>query len=79
MKRNRLLLAMLSPMFILTIIPVLLISIFKLNYVYLAIIALLNPIAGAGDIFYSILVLKQVPKNSLVRTDTSRVFWKNEG
>ena len=78
MKRNRILLAMLSPLFMLTIVPVLLISILNLNSVYLAIITLLNPMAGAGDIFYTILVLKQVPKNSLVRTDTSRFFCKKE-
>jgi len=78
LKRNRLTIAMLSPLFILTIIPVLLIYILELNYVYLAIMALLNPIAGAGDIFYSILCFNQIPKNSIVKTDTSKVFWKKE-
>jgi hypothetical protein len=38
--------------------------------------AILNSIGGAGDIFYSILVFSQVPKNSVVKTDTARVFWK---
>ena len=78
LKRNRLILAMLNPIIILTVIPVILIAVFKLNYVSLAIIILINPIGGAGDIFYSILIITQIPKNSLVKTDTSRVFWKKE-
>ena len=76
LKRNRLIIAMLAPLFILTVFPVLLISVLELNYIYLAIIAILNSIGGAGDIFYSILVISQVPKNSVIKTDTARVFWK---
>ena len=78
LKRNRLLLAMLSPFILLTVIPILLIIIFRLNYTSLAVIALINPIAGAGDIFYSILIIKQIPKNAIVKNDTSKVFWKRE-
>jgi hypothetical protein len=76
LKRDRIIIAMLAPLFILTVIPVLLISVFELNYIYLAILAVLNSIGGAGDIFYSVLIFSQVPKNSVVKTDTARVFWK---
>ena len=76
LKRDRIITAMLAPLFILTIIPVFLISTLELNNAYLAVIAVLNSIGAAGDIFYSILIFSQLPKNSIVKTDTARVFWK---
>ena len=76
LKKDKILTAMLAPLFILTIIPVFLISILELNNGYLAVIAVLNSIGAAGDIFYSILIFSQLPKNSIVKTDTARVFWK---
>lgn len=39
-------------------------------------IALLNPIVGTGDIFYTLLLLIKIPENAMVKTDTSKVFWK---
>lgn len=76
LKRDRIIIAMLAPLIILTVIPVLLISTLEINNGYLAVIAVLNSIGGAGDIFYSILIISQVPKNSIVKTDTARVLWK---
>lgn len=78
MKRNRLILTALCPQILLTILPLLLVLVFKIDNVYLATIALLNPIVGTGDIFYTLLLLIKIPENAMVKTDTSKVFWKEK-
>ncbi|WAM32795.1 DUF3267 domain-containing protein [Caldicellulosiruptor morganii] len=77
LKRNRYLLVYVAPFFILSVIPT--IIMLFLNFIrndLILLIALLNAIGSCVDIFFTILVLLQVPKEAILVNSEEKTYWK---
>ncbi|WPX10087.1 DUF3267 domain-containing protein [Anaerocellum danielii] len=77
LKRNRYLLVYVAPFFVLSVIPtiIMLFLNFSRNDLIL-LIALLNALGSCVDIFFSILILLQVPKEGILVNSEEKTYWK---
>ncbi|HYH09953.1 MAG TPA: DUF3267 domain-containing protein [Thermoanaerobaculia bacterium] len=74
--RERFLGILIAPTLVLTVLPLLLCLVFRWNSSPLAALALANGLGAAGDLLGMIIVLRQIPRGTLVRNKGWRTYWR---
>lgn len=74
--RERFLLILAAPFFILTVVPLAILVIARLDSPLLAAFAVANGVGACGDLLGIILVAFQIPRRALVRNKGWRSYWK---
>lgn len=75
MERNRFILTLCSPFVIITVVGFLILSIIGSNSLIEHII-MMNAIGSSMDIFNVIKIIRQIPRNAVVKNKRVRTFWK---
>ena len=78
MKRERFLVCFLTPLVLLSVIPMLVMSVTGLNPI-LTVLVFANAMGAAGDLIGFSLILVQVPRGATVRNQGWRTFWRHPG
>ena len=76
LSRNRFLAVLLMPLFIISIIPLLVSAVIQVPFGWVAFISEFNAFLACGDILAAGLVLFQIPAARIVRTHSWRTYWK---
>jgi len=64
------------PFLILTVIPLIIVIIFNLEYPFVVEVIFANGLASAGDVVTVIIILKQVPRQSILINTGMKTYWK---
>lgn len=73
--RRRAIFFTLGPLFLLTVVPILLSFAAGLNHRLVAAVSILNACGSCADIFLALILLKQVPGEALVCYSRTETFW----
>jgi hypothetical protein len=76
MSRNRFLAILLMPLFIITIVPLLVSAVAQVTSGWVAFISTFNSFCACADILDSGLVLFQIPATAIVRQQGWRTYWR---
>lgn len=76
MSRNRYVIIAALPLLVLTIIPLAIVVVLQLDYVRLTEIAIANGLASAGDVLSMLIVVGQVPRQSVLINSGMKSYWK---
>jgi hypothetical protein len=76
MTRNGVLLALLMPFFVISVIPLVACSLFRINAPCLPLVSVLNGFLSCGDLLIFLLLICQVPSKAKVRNQGWRTWWK---
>jgi hypothetical protein len=74
--RRRFIFSLLNPFIFLSLIPIIIILIFKINCPTMAKISLINALLSCGDLFGTLMILFQVPSKSLIKNNGWKTYWK---
>ncbi|QHV47497.1 DUF3267 domain-containing protein (plasmid) [Bacillus cereus] len=74
--KSRFVLITIAPFFTISILTPLLLSVFGALETTLKCLILLNSMASSVDILTLLLILKQVPPNSILKNNGSKTYWK---
>ncbi|MEM8857159.1 MAG: DUF3267 domain-containing protein, partial [Chloroflexota bacterium] len=75
--RNRFLFTLLLPLFVLSILPLLIAAIFQIESSLLAYISFVNTALAAGDLFGTMLVVYQVSRSAVICNQQHRTYWRD--
>ncbi len=77
MKRNTFIRVLLAPFILITLLGFFYLIFIGRNEL-IEHILVFNALGASGDCFYTYLLLRQVPKNAIVKNKKIRTFWKNQ-
>lgn len=78
MSRRRFMLCFLSPLVLLSVVPMLVMTVTGPSLL-VGLLVLLNAMGAAGDVIGFILITSQVPAGSTIRNQGWRTFWRDPG
>lgn len=76
LSRERFLAILAAPTFVLTILPLVLLTLSPLDSAFLAAIAFANAVGAAGDMLGMGIVLRQIPRGAIVRNNGWKTYWR---
>jgi hypothetical protein len=76
MSRNRFLAILLTPLLIISIVPLLVSAAAQVSYDWVAFVSVFNAFLACGDMLLAGLVLFQVPATGIVRQQSWRTYWR---
>lgn len=76
MSRNRLVACLLMPLFILTLVPLLVSAVTQVSSGWIAFVSALNALAACVDLLLAGSILLQVPAAAIVRFKIWRIYWR---
>lgn len=75
-KKERYLLALIFPIIVLTVIPILIILLLNTNFIPLSKIALMNMVLSSMDVLSFYGILRKIPTNAKIRNKELCTYWK---
>jgi hypothetical protein len=76
MSRNRLVACLLMPLFIISIVPLVVSAAAQVSFVWVAFVSALNALCACVDMLLAGLILYQIPANRIVRFKSWRIYWR---
>jgi hypothetical protein len=76
MSRNRFLAIFAAPLLLLSVAPLIIASVFEVQWWALGVVSFLNTVAASGDIIGIILLAAQVPRDAVVQNKGWRSYWR---
>jgi len=76
MSRNRLVACLLMPLFIISIVPLVVSAAAQVSSVWVAFVSALNALCACVDMLLAGLILYQIPANRIVRFKSWRIYWR---
>ncbi len=76
MSRNRFLAILLTPLFIITIVPLLVSAVTQVSSGWVAFVSVFNAFLACADMLLASLVLFQIPATGVVRQQSWRTYWR---
>jgi hypothetical protein len=76
MSRNRFLAILLTPLFIISIVPLLVSAVTQVSSGWVAVVSVVNAFCACADMLDAGLVLFQIPATGIVRQQSWRTYWR---
>ena len=76
LSRNRLVAILFTPLFIISIVPLLVSAVIQVSSGWAAFVSAFNAFLACADMLEAGLVLFQIPANRIVRYQSWRIYWK---
>ncbi len=76
MSRNRFLFVLVFPFIILSILPVVIMSMLSISNSWIFMIVIVNTLASSGDLLGFLIILFQVPRVAIVKNKGLKTYWK---
>jgi hypothetical protein len=76
MSRNRFLAILAAPLILLSLAPLVVATVFEVQWWALGVVSFLNTVAASGDIIGIILIAAQVPRDAIVQNKGWRSYWR---
>ncbi len=79
LRRNSFILIQLFPLIVISIVAPIICMIFQFFSTWFVAISVINALSACVDLYYSLLILNQVPNKAIARTYKWRTYWKLSG